>query len=92
MPNSAAGLNGAAQGINACLVARRARQATARGPAAIAIHDDGNMTRHGGRSGQHGAIAAPQTCMISASFAFKEASISLIVSSVIFWVSSDFFL
>ena len=45
------GAHGAAERLDALAVARRTRQPALRGPAAVAIHDDGNVAGHAIRAG-----------------------------------------
>src|SRR6185503_3753725 len=72
-------------------VAQRPRAVATLGPAAVAIHDDGQMARHAGGRGRgcrhRGDLA--QTANSSCSLAFTTSSMSLTDLSVIFWISSS---
>src|SRR5690606_1190022 len=74
--------------LDALAVAGLARQSARAGPAAVAVHDDGDVTRqrHGGRQGPGRTM--PQTCITSFSLAAVIWSMSATALSVIFWISS----
>src|SRR5690606_17728410 len=87
----AAGRDRGAHGIGAAPVACHPRQAARASPAAIAIHDDGDVP-DGLTVIVSGALrrlhAFAQTCMISCSLALSSSSMALICSSVAFCRSS----
>ena len=78
----------AAEGLGSHLVSRGAGQAPLGGPAAIAIHDNGNVTGQVGHIHLprlvHGNVLCHQTAISSFSFLARSSSIFLQLSSVIF--------
>src|SRR5215469_3718364 len=92
----AGGTHGLAQRLDAAAMTFHARQAARRRPAPVAIHDDGNVTRHvilalaGERLFQFARRnrCVAQTVMISFSLAARSFSTSAIVESVAFCTSS----
>ena len=85
----AGGAHRAAQRLDAAAMAFAARQAARRRPAPVAIHDDGDVPRHGELADPHSSqrlglrhLRQPHTVRISFSFAASILSISAIVSSV----------
>src|SRR5205814_8098606 len=83
-PHVATGAHGFAHGGHAGIMSGFPRQVALLRPAAIAVHDDGDMLGKGsGKIAQRG-----YTCMISCSLEWSEASMSLIWASVSFCSSS----
>ena len=81
-----AGVHRAHERVDALLVAEEARHVPLLGPAAVAVHDDGDVARHAGATC---GTLAHQTAMISASLAEVSRSISAMVRSVSFCSSSS---
>src|SRR6185312_4571680 len=86
----AGGANGTPQRLNAAPMPLRARKSARRRPTAIAVHDNGNVSRHIKcrrpitRNIGLGHNARPQTVRISFSFEESIWSISAIPASVAF--------
>src|SRR5438128_2451892 len=84
-------LQGAPYGLGTCAMAGHARQAALLRPAAVAVHDDGDMARDRSAPAQSlGALRGDSRAhlpRISFSLALEISSTSLIVSSVSFWTS-----
>ena len=82
--------NTTTQGINTRLVPCHPRQKSARRPAAVSVHDDGNVVRYRARRqsrrfhAQKVAEAKPQTAMMSCSFDATNWSMDAIWRSVVF--------
>src|SRR5690606_20537511 len=96
------GLHRALQRLDALAVTHGARQAAGLRPAAIAVHDQGDMARPvrrglglWGLDGHDRRVSygktRRQTCMISTSLAFKASSMRLMAASVSFWTSVSIF-
>src|SRR5260370_12049883 len=91
----AGGTHGAPQRFDATAMAFPTRQAARRRPAAVAVHDDGNVPRHGeiaDLSVQRHVLRhplQPHTVRISFSLFVNVLSTSAIASSVAFCTCSD---
>ena len=92
-------LDGAAHRLRPGPVPGDARQSARRGPASVAVHDDGDVRRDRGRrrgglargklAGAGGRHARDQTCRMSRSFSARLSSTRLMYWSVSFCTSSD---
>ena len=97
-PKPAAFLHGSPDALDAATVALDARQAALPRPAAVAVHDNGDMARHAGNASRnirrlrlrygHERLPPHHTVMISFSLTASAASTSWIAWSVAFCTRS----